>query len=112
MFNNSKANCPNCATYCSRHGAAVANVIDIGGANKITVSNYFCKECKKYFRSPAYSEMMGFKRGPYTKRLIDAALRIYDPDKTLEQSVQLMRGALGISIPTTTLHEWITRYIL
>lgn len=112
MFNNRKANCPTCAEYCSRHGGAIANVIDIGGASKIEVSNYFCKKCKKHFRSPAYSEMMGFKRGPYTKNLIDEALMIYSPEVTLDESVKRIKILIGISIPPTTLHEWITRYIL
>lgn len=90
------------AVACDRCGSI--RVIQYGryGAKQV----YYCKDCKHKFREPS-----AFKKAKFSPELITLTLDLYFSGLSLRKVVRNVNDHFGVSLGSTTIYNWIQKYV-
>ena len=104
------AHCPYCGTLSKRHAHGRRSLREIGVAGpvlvEITYSKHYCEHCRKHFSVPM--EHLAVPSGRFTNRVRWTAVDLVVKSAlTLEKAALRMRQKYFVTVPPTTLHDWV-----
>lgn len=100
------ARCPECDRECRRHSTYKRTIADRGGSTvTLARSRHYCWACNQFFILP--DERFPLK-SHYTKAVHDAAVSRWQEIRNLSAVCRDMKAQEGVTLPLSTLHEWVT----
>jgi transposase len=108
------AHCPRCDGLSKRHSVGRRRLHEVGVSRPallcVTYSKHYCERCRKHFSQPM--EHIAPPGSRYTTRARRTAVTmVVARAMTLEQTARRMRQKYFVSVPVTTIHDWVVAEI-
>ena len=105
--------CPKCGTDIKRHRLGHTTFEDLNGRQnkpikvEVIYGVHYCEKCDKFKAQPIAISSNNSGHGKFTLRVRNKAVKMVDDGNSLTDTIRKIHRKYGISIPLSTLHDWV-----